>query len=332
MACRPEHGQEVGNTMVMKSLNPGGAITMPAAGMFQIKAHALGTGEPVRLVVDGQAQHNQVDAATVKVLQVTGDLRLIVAPARGGEFGPGASAQIVLSRGRPGTDAAEGVELPPISLDGRSEATAGTVSLQGSLLHVRAVTGNETNLEGPASTVGAALRSAFDSQGVYPPSGLALRLHLDRSASMSVPAVREHLDTAVSVVVGAASIACSGGTITLVTDGSEMTLSGPAELPDAVTASSAEAVRRIGGGESVSTGKNELTFVISDSAPAAVVDGSSNAVALVLGNQPRPRHPMVVTVDEAVSASLERKRHDAIGEIVDAVVAATRNIVKETHA
>lgn len=318
--------------MVMKSLNPGGAITMPAAGMFQIRAHALGTGEPVRLVVDGQAQLNQVDAATVKVLQVTGDLRLLVAPARGGEFGPGASAQIVLSRGRPGTDAAEGVELPPISLDGRSEAAAGTVSLQGALLNVRAATGNETNLEGPASTVGAALRSAFDSQGVHPPSGLALRLHLDRSASMSVPAVREHLDTAVSIVVGAASIACSGGTVTLVTDGAESVLAGPAALPDAVTAASAEAIRRIGGGENIGSGRAALTFVISDSAPAAVVEGTSNAVSLVLGNQPRPRHPMVVTVDENVRASLETKRHDAIGEIVDAVVAATRNTAKENHA
>lgn len=316
--------------MGMRSLNTGEeSIAIPAAGMFQIRAHALGTGEPVRLIVDGPAQLNQVDPATVKVLQVTGEIRLLVVPARGGEFGPGASTQVVISRGRPGTDAAEGVELPPVTLDGRAEAVVGSLGLDGHRLQVRAASGKEANLQGPASTVGAAVRSALDSRRVTPPPELGLRLHLDRSASMSVPAVREHIDAAVSVVVGAASIACPDGDIVLVIDGEQIAVGEAIGLSDAVSAATAAQFRRIGGGESVGSGTDALTFVISDTAPAAIAEGTSNAVALVVGKQPRPDHPLIVTVDATVAGALEQKRHDAIGPVVDAVLTATSRLCKE---
>lgn len=306
--------------MTMHSLGEGQTGTLPAGGMFQIQAHALGRITSVELEIRGAATVNRVDPATVKVIDVTGDADIVLRPIGGGDFGPGCAAQVVLSRGRPGSAAAEAVELPRITLDGRGEVLAGTLGRADANLCIRAAAAASGRLEGPAATVRAGLRSAIDG-GRLDFSGVrAIRLHLDCSASMSAPSVRELLPAAVAVVVGAAGVIPAAPPVTVHDpDGAREVAAG--DLSAAVATAVAAGAGRVGGAEDICRGPAELVFIISDAVPAAVASGAVPAVALLPAGGRAGRSAVVV--DATLAADLDAGRMAG----AEAVVAAIAEVV-----
>ena len=184
--------------MSVNSLGEGQEFRMSARGMFQVQAHSLGSREPVRLELRGDADANRVDDSTLKVIGAGSSSQVVLRPVAGGDFGPGRSAQVIVTRGRPGTDSAQSIEFPRVTLDGRSEVVVGLIRAEGDDLLLRAEgLVAEGRLDGPAATVRAAVRSALDAASVHPAEGMAIRVHVDRSASMSAPSVLARLAPAV---------------------------------------------------------------------------------------------------------------------------------------
>lgn len=300
---------------------------MSARGMFQVQAHSLGSREPVRLELRGDADANRVDDSTLKVIGAGSLSQVVLRPVAGGDFGPGRSAQVIVTRGRPGTDSAQSIEFPRVTLDGRSEVVVGLIRAEGDDLLLRAEgLVAEGRLDGPAATVRAAVRSALDAASVHPAEGMAIRVHVDRSASMSAPSVLARLAPAVDVIVGATSVIPDTPRVTVVADGETRVLDSVADLAGEVRQLVQSGAARIGGGETVSDGMDDLTFVISDAVPAAVADGDSNAVSLLLRGASRHGSSTVVAVDDRLIDALESGRSDAIRSSVESVVMAMRRI------
>ncbi|OFU52655.1 hypothetical protein HMPREF3121_10635 [Corynebacterium sp. HMSC11E11] len=311
----------------MNSLGEGQEFRMSARGMFQVQAHSLGSREPVRLELRGDADANRVDDSTLKVIGAGSSSQVVLRPVAGGDFGPGRSAQVIVTRGRPGTDSAQSIEFPRVTLDGRSEVVVGLIRAEGDDLLLRAEgLVAEGRLDGPAATVRAAVRSALDAASVHPAEGMAIRVHVDRSASMSAPSVLARLAPAVDVIVGAASVIPGTPRVTVVADGETRVLDSVADLAGEVRQLVQSGAARIGGGETVSDGMDDLTFVISDAVPAAVADGDSNAVSLLLRGASRHGSSTVVAVDDRLIDALESGRSDAIRSSVESVVMAMRRI------
>lgn len=313
--------------MSVNSLGEGQEFRMSARGMFQVQAHSLGSREPVRLELRGDADANRVDDSTLKVIGAGSSSQVVLTPVAGGDFGPGRSAQVIVTRGRPGTDSAQSIEFPRVTLDGRSEVVVGLIRAEGDDLLLRAEgLVAEGRLDGPAATVRAAVRSALDAASVHPAEGMAIRVHVDRSASMSAPSVLARLAPAVDVIVGAASVIPGTPRVTVVADGQTRVLDSVADLAGEVRQLVQSGAARIGGGETVSDGMDDLTFVISDAVPAAVADGDSNAVSLLLRGASRHGSSTVVAVDDRLIDALESGRSDAIRGSVESVVMAMRRI------
>lgn len=313
--------------MSVNSLGEGQEFRMSARGMFQVQAHSLGSREPVRLELRGDADANRVDDSTLKVIGAGSSSQVVLRPVAGGDFGPGRSAQVIVTRGRPGTDSAQSIEFPRVTLDGRSEVVVGLIRTEGDDLLLRAEgLVAEGRLDGPAATVRAAVRSALDAASVHPAEGMAIRVHVDRSASMSAPSVLARLAPAVDVIVGAASVIPGTPRVTVVADGETRVLDSVADLAGEVRQLVQSGAARIGGGETVSDGMDDLTFVISDAVPAAVADGDSNAVSLLLRGASRRGSSTVVAVDDRLIDALESGRSDAIRSSVESVVMAMRRI------
>lgn len=313
--------------MSVNSLGEGQEFRMSARGMFQVQAHSLGSREPVRLELRGDADANRVDDSTLKVIGAGSSSQVVLRPVTGGDFGPGRSAQVIVTRGRPGTDSAQSIEFPRVTLDGRSEVVVGLIRADGDDLLLRAESlAAEGRLDGPAATVRAAVRSALDAASVHPADGMAIRVHVDRSASMSTPSVLDRLAPAVDVIVGAASVIPGTPRVTVVADDETRVLDSVSELAGEVRQLVQSGAARIGGGETVSDGMDDLTFVISDAVPAAVADGDSNAVSLLLRGAPRHGSPTVVAVDDRLIDALESGRTDAIRGSAESVVTAMRRI------
>ncbi|WP_141743079.1 hypothetical protein [Corynebacterium sp. HMSC11E11] len=313
--------------MSVNSLGEGQEFRMSARGMFQVQAHSLGSREPVRLELRGDADANRVDDSTLKVIGAGSSSQVVLRPVAGGDFGPGRSAQVIVTRGRPGTDSAQSIEFPRVTLDGRSEVVVGLIRAEGDDLLLRAEgLVAEGRLDGPAATVRAAVRSALDAASVHPAEGMAIRVHVDRSASMSAPSVLARLAPAVDVIVGAASVIPGTPRVTVVADGETRVLDSVADLAGEVRQLVQSGAARIGGGETVSDGMDDLTFVISDAVPAAVADGDSNAVSLLLRGASRHGSSTVVAVDDRLIDALESGRSDAIRSSVESVVMAMRRI------
>ena len=313
--------------MSVNSLGEGQEFRMSARGMFQVQAHSLGSREPVRLELRGDADANRVDDSTLKVIGAGSSSQVVLRPVAGGDFGPGRSAQVIVTRGRPGTDSAQSIEFPRVTLDGRSEVVVGLIRAEGDDLLLRAEgLVAEGRLDGPAATVRAAVRSALDAASVHPVEGMAIRVHVDRSASMSAPSVLARLAPAVDVIVGAASVIPGTPRVTVVADGETRVLDSVADLAGEVRQLVQSGAARIGGGETVSDGMDDLTFVISDAVPAAVADGDSNAVSLLLRGASRHGSSTVVAVDDRLIDALESGRSDAIRSSVESVVMAMRRI------
>ncbi len=313
--------------MSVNSLGEGQEFRMSARGMFQVQAHSLGSREPVRLELRGDADANRVDDSTLKVIGAGSSSQVVLTPVAGGDFGPGRSAQVIVTRGRPGTDSAQSIEFPRVTLDGRSEVVVGLIRAEGDDLLLRAEgLVAEGRLDGPAATVRAAVRSALDAASVHPVEGMAIRVHVDRSASMSAPSVLARLAPAVDVIVGAASVIPGTPRVTVVADGETRVLDSVADLAGEVRQLVQSGAARIGGGETVSDGMDDLTFVISDAVPAAVADGDSNAVSLLLRGASRHGSSTVVAVDDRLIDALESGRSDAIRSSVESVVTAMRRI------
>lgn len=313
--------------MSVNSLGEGQEFRMPARGMFQVQAHSLGSPELVRLELRGDADANRVDDSTLKVIGAGTSSEIVLKPVTGKDFGPGRSAQVIVTRGRPGTDSAQSIEFPRVTLDGRSEVVVGLIGAEGNDLLFRAEgLAAEGRLDGPAATVRAALRSALDTASVRPADGMGIRVHVDRSASMSAPSVLARVAPAVDVIVGVASVIPGSPGVTVVADGETRVLDSVTDLGGEVRQLVESGAARIGGGETVGEGLDDLTFVISDAVPAAVADGDSNAVSLLLRGSSRFGSATIVAVDDRLIGALESGRSDAIRDAVESVVMAMRRI------
>ena len=313
--------------MSVNSLGEGQSVSMSARGMFQIQAHSLGSSERVLLELRGDATANRADESTLKVIGAGTSSSIVLKPVNEKDFGPGRSAQIIVTRGRPGSDSAQSIEFPRVTLDGRSEVVVGLITSDGDSMTLRAEgLAAEGRLDGPAATVRAAMRSALDDASVRPAEDLGIRVHVDRSASMSAPSVLSRLAPAVDFVVGVASVLAPSPRVTVVVDGETRALDSVTGLEDEVRRLVESGAARIGGGETVRDGFDELTFVISDSVPAAIADAESNAVALDLRGASRIGSATIVPVDDRLVAALDSGRSDSIRDAVEAVVAALRRI------
>lgn len=317
--------------MSVNSLGEGSSIPMPAHGMFQIQVHSLGSGEPVRLDVRGDATANRVDDSTLKVVDAGSASDIVLSPTTGRDFGPGRSAQVIVTRGRPGSEAAHSVEFPRVTLDGHSEITVGRITSDGGTLTLHAEgSAAETRLAGPSATVRAALRSAIAAEGVRVPAGLGMVVHVDRSASMSAPSVMARVRAATDIVIGAASVVAPGAPVRIVAGGDSFQIDSAADVTSEAMRLIGADTARIGGAEDVGDGRDDLTFVISDAVPADIADGASNAVALMLRPLTRPAAPAVVEVGEDVERALDEGRPDGLGRVVAAVIGALRGMHGET--
>lgn len=312
--------------MTMQSLAEGQGATLPAGAMIRVQAHPLGRTGGVELEIRGAATANRVDPATVAVIDVAGAAEILLRPAGGGDFGPGCAAQVVLGRGRPGSAAAEAVELPRLTLDGRGEVLAGTITRRGAELRIRAAATGSGRLEGPAATVRAGLRSAFDAGRADLRGVRAVRLHLDCSASMSDPRLPALLPAAAAVVVGAAG-AAEGIAAVRLHDPSGVREVPLDRLAGEIAAAVAAGAARVGGVGAIGRDPGELTLVLADAVPAIGPEGPP-AVALVLGADPARvaaaagAAPAVLAVDEALAADLDAGRVAAAAPAVAAIAAA----------
>ena len=313
--------------MSVNSLGEGQSIPMSARGMFQVQVHSLGSRERIRLELRGDASANRVDDSTLKVIGAGTSSSIVLKPVTGKDFGPGRSAQIIVTRGRPGSDSAQSVEFPRVTLDGRSEVVVGVITSDGEIMTLRAEgLAAEGRLDGAAATVRAGLRSALDAASVRPGDGLGVRVHVDRSASMSAPSVLAKVGTAVDVIVGVASVITPEPRVTVIVDGDSRVLDSVTDLGAETRRLIESGAARVGGGETVRDGLDELTFVISDAVPAAVADGKSNAVALLLRGETRTSASTVLAIDERLIEALESGRSNAIGDAVEVIVTALSRV------
>lgn len=194
--------------MAIVTLREHQSTAITAKGMVQIQAFpAPGFSQPVHLSLDGDAIVNTVSKSELRLIRGTGELKLVVTPLVGDEFGPGTSIRVQLTRGRRGTPQEYGAEIVDVTLDGRSETIIGTLTYDGDDLVISAVVGasqGDQPFDGAAASIRAGLRALINRRqiDVSALSQDPTVVSLDGSVSMKQQVSQHDLDLAVDVLSG----------------------------------------------------------------------------------------------------------------------------------
>ncbi|QDZ43193.1 hypothetical protein [Corynebacterium sp. sy039] len=194
--------------MAVRTLSAGQSTEILMRGAIDVEAFALGAqSTPIRIELTGHAQYNRARDSLLKLRGGSGEIKISLHPVGSEEFGPGTQVRVVVIRGKMGTPAAQGVELPPIALDGRQSAVVGTLAFAGENLVVKAEgIRSEKVMTGVAAMVRAGVLSEKNrgtfSHTQIPAAPGVLKLIVDATASMSAQSTAAELEVATEVITG----------------------------------------------------------------------------------------------------------------------------------
>lgn len=315
--------------MAIISLTEQQSTTIPAAGMLHVEAYARGQASGrIRLDIDGEGTVNRVSESAVKLISGNGALQIRLSPGSGTEFGPGTNVQVVISRGRLGTPAATGAELPRITLDGRASTIVGSLNYRDGKLEIRAEgIRAERAMSGVSATIRAGMRPLLDRQGHQSAvaTGQPVVIAVDTSASMAILATEGDLQLAVDIILGAVGALQPDSDFVLAGATGNQAVSVSEELVDRVLGEVAAGAGRIGAGVERPVNRDgSPSFAISDEALGE--DRGSGLTILVGADVDKQRTAVdaqrVLRVTPALRVALENNDTTALRPVFESIIEA----------
>lgn len=315
--------------MAIISLTEQQSTTIPAAGMLHVEAYARGQASGrIRLDIDGEGTVNRVSESAVKLISGNGALQIRLSPGSGTEFGPGTNVQVVISRGRLGTPAATGAELPRITLDGRASTIVGSLNYRDGKLEIRAEgIRAERAMSGVSATIRAGMRPLLDRQGHQSAvaTGQPVVIAVDTSASMAVLATEGDLQLAVDIILGAVGALQPDADFVLAGATGNQAVSVSEELVDRVLGEVAAGAGRIGAGVERPVNRDgSPSFAISDEALGE--DRGPGLTILVGADGDKQRTAVdaqrVLRVTPALRVALENNDTTALRPVFESIIEA----------
>lgn len=273
--------------MSFRQLVPGTTTRLRMEGMLEVRVVTAGSNVPAELNLEGEGRYNRMSGSAFKLLECSGEISVSIQPGRGTDFSNAVSATVQISSGRRGSSAEEIIEFPPATLSDNSPLRIATLTRNDGWLEVStANTSVGQSVAGLGGIVRSNLRPMIDASNSYLPDDMGVRVFLDCGAAMATPALIGLIPQAVNVITGSVAACSSLDSVELCWghDGTERV--SLEMLESRVVEIVKKGHRYVGGAEYSGDGMSHLTFVISDVAPAVVEFAESNAVALVLGDNP----------------------------------------------
>lgn len=316
--------------MAIISLTEQQSTTVPAAGMLHIEAYARGQAAGrIRLDVEGEGTVNRVSESAVKLINGAGTLQIRLSPGSGTEFGPGTNVQVTISRGRLGTPAATGAELPKITLDGRAATIVGSLNYRGDRLDIRAEgIRAERAMSGVSATIRAGMRPLLDRQRQHSAAATdrPVDIAVDASASMAALAGEADLQLAVDIILGTVGALQPDADFVLTGATGSQSVNVGEELVDRVLAEVAAGAGHIGAGvERPVNQDGSPSFAISDE---ALGEDRGPGLTILVGADVDERRPAgvdtqrVLRVTPALRAALENNDVTTLRPVFESIIEA----------
>lgn len=273
--------------MSFRQLASGTTTKLRLDGMLEVRVVTAGTAAPAELHLDGEGRFNRMSDSAFKLLECTGEISVSIRPGKGTDFSSTVSATVQISSGRPGSSAEEIIELPPATLTDNSPMRVATLKWVDDALEISvANTVVGQTVAGFGGIVRSNLRPLIDSNQAYLSDTVGIRVVVDTGAAMSTPALINLIPKAASIITGSVAACSSRDSVELQWGKNHIERANLDTLQSHIAEIVKRGHRYVGGSEYTDDGLSYLTFVISDVAPAVVEFAQSNAIALVLGDNP----------------------------------------------
>ena len=277
--------------MATRQLAPGASLDIPEEGMMEIRVLSVGSSTPIRLDLSGDGLYNRMNNSAFKLLKCEGEIEIRIQPVENADFSNTISGTVQVVKGRRGAGSEDIYEFQNVPLSDATSVRIGTIAPFNrggtQMLTLTSATGfSKKNVEGLAAVVKAKLRTLIDEGQIVLPRNLNVVVALDNGAAMSTPALRHHVSDAVNIISGTVAACTDTDNVYLQWGRNHSERVALGQLENRIQESIDQGAKYIGGSEYVGDGLRDLTFVISDVAPALIDSGNSNAIALVLGNNP----------------------------------------------